>query len=99
MKSIDVVENKRQEDENDDEGQGCGHGQIADLQLPNANFVSVPGSPLKNRQLAIGNKLSVFDDYALNNICHVLATIHRGFKLLVNFFPFQNSQRVWRIVK
>jgi hypothetical protein len=55
VKSVDVVENKRQEDENDDKGQGCSH-MIADFQLPIANFNSVPGSPLKicNWQSAIG---------------------------------------------
>jgi hypothetical protein len=25
MKSVDVIEDKRQEDENDDKGQSCGH--------------------------------------------------------------------------
>src|SRR6476660_2563844 len=54
---------------------------------------------IANWQSAIGNKLSMLDDYTLNYIRHVLATIDRGFELLVNLFPFQNSQCVDRIVK
>jgi hypothetical protein len=63
---------------------------IADFQLP----IYLRAQPAKKS--AIGNWqsamfLRVFNDYALNNIRHVLATIDRGFKLLVNLFPLQHG--------
>src|SRR6185503_5533081 len=64
VKAVDVIEDKGQEDEDDDESQSCGHG----------------------RRL-----LSMLNNHTLNNVSHVLATVDRGFELLVNLFPFQNS--------
>ena len=69
---------------------------IADRELRIANLSA---NEIGNSHCQSAIRLRVFYDHALDNIRHVLATIDRGFELLVNFFPLQNSQRVRRIVE
>ncbi len=41
----------------------------------------------------------MFDDYAFNNIRDVLTAVYCRFEFLVNFLPFQYSQRIVGVVK
>ena len=99
MKTVDVIKNKGEEYEDDDEGEGGVH-VIADFRLPIANFPLVSEfkfsyasrlNEIGNRHSEIGNDLGVFDNHALNNIRDVLTAVYCCFEFLVNFLPFEDG--------